>query len=174
MRTSSNQLSDLTITNYSERKVTCQWVYCILLHLCSDLSPARQREDREGQDAGGGDHRTANKGLLTCLKHFAQNGQETSRKNCGWIRVWANEQAIREIHLKAFENPTEEVKTMKYIVAGLRRYILFFSLSRKGDGGNCSLGIKERFPQEYLNRNFRGMFLDFFCIYLLISADKRI
>ena len=40
--------------------------------------------------------------VMTYLKHFALNDQETNRDNGGLV-TWANEQAIREIYLKPFE-----------------------------------------------------------------------
>lgn len=40
------------------------------------------------------------KGSLAYPKHFALNDMETSRMHCG---VWSNEQASREIYLRAFE-----------------------------------------------------------------------
>lgn len=40
------------------------------------------------------------KGLYVYLKHFALNEQESNR---GTVCTWSNEQAIREIYLKAFE-----------------------------------------------------------------------
>lgn len=40
------------------------------------------------------------KGALAYPKHFALNEMETSRMHCG---VWSNEQASREIYLRAFE-----------------------------------------------------------------------
>ncbi|RMI09358.1 beta-glucosidase [Cellulomonas triticagri] len=46
----------------------------------------------------------ATKGVYTAMKHFAMNDQETNRINHG-VATWANEQAIREIYLKAFELP---------------------------------------------------------------------
>ncbi len=42
------------------------------------------------------------KGVYCYIKHFAVNDQETDREYNG-ILVWANEQAMREIYLKAFE-----------------------------------------------------------------------
>lgn len=41
-----------------------------------------------------------NKGCLAYPKHFALNEMETSRMHCG---VWSNEQASREVYLRAFE-----------------------------------------------------------------------
>lgn len=54
------------------------------------------------------------KGTYCTLKHFAMVDQEADR---WWIpAVWATEQTIREIYLKAFEIPVKEaVKTIKYI-----------------------------------------------------------
>lgn len=40
------------------------------------------------------------KGCLAYPKHFALNDMETSRMHCG---VWSNEQASREVYLRAFE-----------------------------------------------------------------------
>jgi beta-glucosidase len=42
----------------------------------------------------------ASKGMYAFVKHFALNDQENHR---GGVSTWANEQAIREIYLKAFE-----------------------------------------------------------------------
>ena len=41
------------------------------------------------------------KGVATYVKHFALNDQETRR--CDGVSTWANEQAMREIYLRAFE-----------------------------------------------------------------------
>lgn len=48
----------------------------------------------------------ASKGVYTAMKHYALNDQETNRVNHG-VATWANEQAIREIYLKAFELPVK-------------------------------------------------------------------
>ncbi|WP_407272508.1 glycoside hydrolase family 3 protein [Radiobacillus sp. PE A8.2] len=45
------------------------------------------------------------KGVYAYIKHFALNDQESNRTG---IAVWSNEQAIREIYLKAFEIPVKE------------------------------------------------------------------
>lgn len=47
----------------------------------------------------------ASKGVYYYLKHFALNDQEENRME---LTVWSNEQAIREIYLKAFEIPIKE------------------------------------------------------------------
>ena len=47
------------------------------------------------------------KGVYTFTKHFALNDQETNRSG---VATWSNEQAIREIYLKAFEIPVKEAK----------------------------------------------------------------
>lgn len=57
----------------------------------------------------------ATKGVYTAMKHFAMNDQETNRVNHG-VATWANEQAIREIYLKAFELPFKNATVeMEYI-----------------------------------------------------------
>lgn len=49
-------------------------------------------------------------GIITYVKHFALNDQETNRT--AGVSVWANEQAIREIYLNAFRIPVEKGKTL--------------------------------------------------------------
>ncbi len=44
-------------------------------------------------------------GLVTTIKHFAMNDQESHRAG---IFTWADEQTMREIYLKAFEIPVKE------------------------------------------------------------------
>lgn len=44
-------------------------------------------------------------GLITTIKHFALNDQESNRTG---VFTWADEQAMREIYLKAFEIPVKE------------------------------------------------------------------
>ena len=44
-------------------------------------------------------------GLVTTIKHFALNDQETHRNG---VFTWADEQTLREIYLKAFEIPVKE------------------------------------------------------------------
>ncbi|HGK7341603.1 TPA: glycoside hydrolase family 3 C-terminal domain-containing protein [Streptococcus suis] len=52
--------------------------------------------------------KASEQGVYTYLKHFVLNDQETNRKR---VATWSNEQAIREIYLKAFEIPVKEGKT---------------------------------------------------------------
>lgn len=53
------------------------------------------------------------KGLFSCLKHFALNDQETFRDM--YLATWANEQAVREIYLRPFEIAVEQARsTLKY------------------------------------------------------------
>lgn len=46
-------------------------------------------------------------GVYPYIKHFALNDQETNRRG---IQVWANEQSMREIYLRAFEITVKEGK----------------------------------------------------------------
>ncbi|GMO57383.1 MAG: glycoside hydrolase family 3 protein [Treponemataceae bacterium] len=48
---------------------------------------------------------SVSKGVLTYIKHFALNDQETGRTG---IFTWANEQAMREIYLRPFEIAVKE------------------------------------------------------------------
>lgn len=49
-------------------------------------------------------------GLIAYMKHFALNDQETNRANS--LMTWSNEQAIREIYLRAFEIGAKEGNAM--------------------------------------------------------------
>ena len=49
------------------------------------------------------------KGSVLTLKHFALNDQDFNRNNCN---VWADEQTMRELYLRAFEIGVKEGKTM--------------------------------------------------------------
>ena len=48
-------------------------------------------------------------GVYTYVKHFALNDQETERRT---IQVWANEQSMRELYLRAFEIAVKEGGSM--------------------------------------------------------------
>lgn len=50
----------------------------------------------------------ASQGVYAYVKHFALNDQESNRLS---ISVWSNEQAMRELYLKAFELVVKEGKT---------------------------------------------------------------
>jgi beta-glucosidase len=43
------------------------------------------------------------RGMITYIKHFALNDQETNRTDDNGLMTWASEQAMREIYLKPFE-----------------------------------------------------------------------
>ncbi len=58
------------------------------------------------------------KGVHVVDKHFALNDCETDR---GGVCVWANEQTVREIYLKAFQEPMEE-HTESGVMAAYTRF----------------------------------------------------
>ena len=66
-----------------------------------------------GRTCAGTIQGAANKGLVCYFKHFALNDVETHREDNAPC-IWANEQAMRELYLKAFEiavkNPVMEIK----------------------------------------------------------------
>lgn len=62
-----------------------------------------------GMLAAGAISGAADKGVISYLKHFALNDQETDRAN--FIATWATEQTVREIYLRAFEVAIENAKT---------------------------------------------------------------
>ncbi len=55
------------------------------------------------------------KGMITYIKHFALNNQETNRTN--GVATWATEQSIREIYLKAFEGSIKEGGSLAVMTA---------------------------------------------------------
>lgn len=62
-----------------------------------------------GKIAAGAISGAADKGCISYLKHYAFNDQETDRAN--YIATWLNEQAAREVYLKAFEIAVKDAKT---------------------------------------------------------------
>lgn len=56
-------------------------------------------------EAGG----ASEKGLITFMKHYALNDQETNRQKNGYC-AWVNEQAFREVYLKGWELYMKEAK----------------------------------------------------------------
>lgn len=58
------------------------------------------------------------KGLITFMKHYALNEQETNRQKNGYC-AWVNEQAFREVYLKGWELYMKEAKMqVKYYAVG--------------------------------------------------------
>lgn len=58
------------------------------------------------------------KGLITFMKHYALNEQETNRQKNGYC-AWVNEQAFREVYLKGWELYMKEAKMeVKYYATG--------------------------------------------------------
>lgn len=71
------------------------------------------------------------KGVYTNIKHFALNDQETHRSING-CNTWCNEQAIREVYLRAFEIAVKEGKT-KGLMSSFNR------IGQKWTGGSYKL-----------------------------------
>ena len=53
--------------------------------------------------------KASEKGLITFMKHYCLNDQETNRQNNGYC-AWCNEQAFREIYNRSFELYMKEAK----------------------------------------------------------------
>lgn len=68
-----------------------------------------------GKMAAGAISGAADKGVISYLKHFAFNDQETDRAN--FIATWATEQTAREIYLRAFEVAIESAVTSVAYIA---------------------------------------------------------
>lgn len=63
-----------------------------------------------GKMAGGLISGAQDQGVIVFMKHFAMNDQETNARS--GLYVWANEQSIRELHLKPFEMTVKEVNVL--------------------------------------------------------------
>lgn len=69
------------------------------------------------------------KGVFVVMKHFAMNDQESDRLGIG---VWANEQTIREIYLKAFQGAIEH-NTIAGVMTSYTRYGCHWSGADEGN-----------------------------------------
>ena len=69
-------------------------------------------------------------GIMTYVKHFAMNDQETNRTN--GLCTWATEQSIREIYLKGFERAFKDGKSLAVMSS-------FNSIGARWAGSNSSL-----------------------------------
>lgn len=72
----------------------------------------------------------AEQGLLAYMKHFALNDQEANRDR--GLCTWSNEQAIREIYLRAFELPVRDGEAMATMTS-------FNFIGNKWAGGSSEL-----------------------------------
>ena len=100
------------------------------------------------------------KGFPTYVKHFAVNNQETNRIG---LSTWLNEQAMREIYLKAFEITVKEGKTLG-IMSALNR------IGTEWAGGSYDL-LTEILRNEW---GFRGSVVTDSFITKFSNADQMI
>lgn len=139
-----------------------------------------------GQMGAGVVRGASSKGIVCYIKHFALNDSEVYRTNN--LCVWANEQAIREIYLKPFEDTIKESDiTLKYLdvtsdaegkaVATLKEKTikgavgLMSSFNRLGTtwaGGHYGL-MTEVLRNEW---NFNGVAISDFNLYEYMDADQ--
>ena len=99
-------------------------------------------------------------GVYTYTKHFALNDQEDNRIG---VATWSNEQAIREVYLKAFEIPVKEGGSTA----------LMSSFNRIGTlwaGGNDSL-LTTVLRNEW---GFKGMVITDYFMGTPMSSDQEI
>lgn len=68
--------------------------------------------------------------IIVFMKHFAMNDQETNARS--GLYVWANEQSIRELHLRPFEIAVKEGETLGTMSS-------FSLINGKWTGGNTEL-----------------------------------
>ena len=101
-------------------------------------------------------------GLLTYIKHFALNDQETNRNNL--LCTWANEQAIREIYLKPFELSVKE--------GGAKGVMSSFNYIGNQFAGACNSLLNTVLRDEW---GFRGCVVsDWFADYGYMVSDDMI
>ncbi len=101
-------------------------------------------------------------GVYAFMKHFALNDQETNR--CGMLCTWSNEQAIREIYLKPFEQCIK--------AADCHAVMSSFNYIGNTYAGNCSALLNDVLRGEW---GFVGMVLtDYYGVYGYQDSDRLI
>ena len=101
-------------------------------------------------------------GVYAFMKHFALNDQETNR--CGMLCTWSNEQAIREIYLKPFEQCVK--------AADCHSVMSSFNYIGNTYAGNCSALLNDVLRGEW---GFVGMVLtDYYGVYGYQDSDRLI
>ena len=101
-------------------------------------------------------------GVYAFMKHFALNDQETNR--CGMLCTWSNEQAIREIYLKPFEQCIK--------AADCHAVMSSFNYIGNTYAGNCSALLNDVLRGEW---GFVGFVeTDYFGVYGYMTADQGV
>ena len=101
------------------------------------------------------------KGMITYIKHFALNDQDTNRNS---VCTWSNEQAIREIYLRPFEMCVKD--------SGCEAVMSSFNyIGNRWAGGDSRL-LNTVLREEW---GFQGFVeTDYFGVYGYMSADQAI
>ncbi|MDR2178115.1 MAG: glycoside hydrolase family 3 C-terminal domain-containing protein [Treponema sp.] len=105
----------------------------------------------------------ASRGMITYIKHFALNDQETNRTRDNGMMTWANEQAIREIYLRPFE-----IAVKKGGATGVMSS--FNRIGTTWAGGSRSL-LTEILRNEW---GFRGAVITDFNLYPYMNQDQAL
>ncbi|MCR5769944.1 MAG: glycoside hydrolase family 3 C-terminal domain-containing protein [Butyrivibrio sp.] len=101
-------------------------------------------------------------GVYAYMKHFALNDQEQNR--CDMLCTWTNEQALREIYLKPFEECVKDY--------GCLAVMSSFNYIGNRWAGGCSELLNDVLRGEW---GFKGFVLtDYFGVYGYMSADQAI
>ena len=101
-------------------------------------------------------------GVYAFMKHFALNDQETNR--CGMLCTWSNEQAIREIYLKPFEQCVK--------AADCHAVMSSFNYIGTTYAGSCDVLLNKVLRGEW---GFVGMVLtDYYGVYGYQDSDRLI
>ena len=102
------------------------------------------------------------KGVYAYMKHFALNDQEGNR--CDMLCTWSNEQAIREIYLRPFEQCVKS--------SGCLAVMSSFNYIGNRWAGGCSELLQTVLRDEW---GFEGFVeTDYFGVYGYMSADQAI
>jgi beta-glucosidase len=103
------------------------------------------------------------RGMVTYIKHFAMNDQETNRVRDNGMMTWANEQAIREIYLRPFEIAVKNGGATGVMSA-------FNRIGTTWAGGSHSL-LTEILRGEW---GFRGAVITDFNLYPYMNQDQAL
>ncbi|MDR3123592.1 MAG: glycoside hydrolase family 3 C-terminal domain-containing protein [Treponema sp.] len=105
----------------------------------------------------------SSRGIVTYIKHFALNEQETNRVRDNGMMTWANEQAIRELYLRPFEIAVKKGGATGVMSA-------FNRIGVTWAGGSRSL-LTEILRDEW---GFRGAVITDFNLYPYMNQDEAL
>ncbi|MDR1910096.1 MAG: glycoside hydrolase family 3 C-terminal domain-containing protein [Spirochaetaceae bacterium] len=116
-----------------------------------------------GEIAAGVVAGATSRGMITYIKHFAMNDQETNRVRDNGLMTWANEQSMREIYFRPFEIAVKKGNPLGVMSS-------FNRIGTTWAGGSRAL-LTEILRNEW---GFRGAVITDFNLYPYMDQDLAI